>query len=111
MGMFGDVPRIFGLHKSIYMIRARGYDFEWLADRVARICGLTPKGLLAGGKQRRTVLARSMLCYWGTRDLGMSAVWISKKMNIAPSTVSEAVTRGLKIVEEQGLNLLDESIT
>jgi hypothetical protein len=40
----------------------------------------------------------------------MSAVWISKKMNIAPSTVSEAVTRGLKIVEEQGLNLLDESI-
>jgi len=40
----------------------------------------------------------------------MSAAWISKKMNIAPSTVSESVTRGQKIVEEQGLNLLDESI-
>ena len=40
----------------------------------------------------------------------MSAVWISKKMNIAPSTVSESVTGGQKIVEEQGLNLLDESI-
>ena len=93
-----------------HMIRARGYDFEWLADRVAHICGLTPKELLAGGKQRRTVLARSMICYWGTRELGMSAVWISKKMNIAPSTASESVTRGQKIVEEQGLNLLDESI-
>jgi len=94
-----------------HMIRVRGYDFEWLADRVAHMCGLTPKELLAGGKQRRAVLARSMICYWGTRELGMSAVSISKKINIAPSTVSESVTRGQKIVEEQGLNLLDESIT
>jgi hypothetical protein len=33
-----------------------------------------------------------------------------EKVNIAPSTVSESVTRGQKIVEEQGLNLLDGSI-
>jgi putative transposase len=51
-----------------------------------------------------------MICYWGTRELGMSAVWISKKMNIPPSTASESVTRSQKIVEEKGLNLADESI-
>jgi putative transposase len=54
--------------------------------------------------------ARSVLCYWGTRELGMSAIGISKKMNIASSTVSEAVARGRKIVEQQGLRLLDKDI-
>jgi len=93
-----------------HVIRARGYDFEWLLSRVADICGLTPRELLTGGKQRKSVMARSLLCYWGTRELGMSAVGISKKVNIAPSTASECVTRGRKIVNEKVLKLLDEGI-
>jgi REP-associated tyrosine transposase len=92
--------------KSI--IRAQGYDFDWLVDRVTDLFGLSFKELLTGGKQRRTVQARSLLCYWGTRELGMSAVGISKKLNIASSTASESVRRGRRIVEEQGLKLLDE---
>ena len=92
--------------KSI--IRAQGYDFEWLVDRVTDLFGLTFKELFTGGKQRRTVQARSVLCYWGTRELGMSAVGIAKKLNIVSSTASESVTRGRQIVEEQGLKFLDE---
>ncbi len=91
-------------------IRALGYDFDWLLDRVLGLFGLTFKELLTGGKQRRTVQARSVLCYWGTRELGMSAVGISKKLNIASSTASESATRGRQIVERQGLKLLDEDI-
>jgi REP element-mobilizing transposase RayT len=91
-------------------IRALGYDFDWLVDRVLGLFGLTLKELLTGGKQRRTVQARSVLCYWGTRELGMSAVEISKNLNIAPSTASESATRGRQIVEKQGLKLLDEDI-
>jgi hypothetical protein len=63
--------------------------------------GLTFKDLIAGGKQRKAVTARSVLCYWGTRELGMSAVAISKKLNIASSTASESAVRGRRIVEEQ----------
>ena len=92
------------------MIRAQGYDFEWLASRVTGLFGLTSKALLTGGKQRRKVKARSVLCYWGRRELGMSAVEISKKLNIASSTASESVMRGRQIVEEQELKLLDEDI-
>ena len=92
------------------MIQALGYDIEWLVNRVAGLFGLTFKELLTGGKQRRTVQARSVLCYWGTRELGMSAVGISKRLNIASSTASESVTRGRQIVEEQGLKLFNEEI-
>ncbi len=92
------------------MIQSLGYDFEWLVNRETGLFGLTFKELLRGGKQRRTVKARSVLCYWGTRELGMSAVGISKKLNIAPSTASELVSRGRQIVEDQGLKLLEEDI-
>jgi hypothetical protein len=89
-------------------IRALGYDFDSLVDRVLDLFGLTFNELLIGGKQRRVVQARSVLCYWGTRELGMSAVSISKKLNIASSTASECPMRGWQIVEEQGWKLLEE---
>ncbi|WP_155313723.1 transposase [Desulfosarcina ovata] len=93
-----------------YMLLARGYDFQWLVERVTGLFGLTSKELLTGGKQRKTVTARSVLCYWATRELGMSAVAISKRLNIAASTASESAARGLRIVEEQGFKLSDEVI-
>ena len=62
-----------------YRFRAPGYDFDWLLDRVLGLFSLTFAELMTGGKQRRAVQARSVLCYWGTRELGMSAVRISKK--------------------------------
>jgi len=92
-----------------YRIRELGYDFDWLVDRVLGLFGLTFKELLTSGKQRKMVQARSVLCYWGTRELGLSAVSISKRLNIAASTASESAMRGRKIVEEHGWNLLEEN--
>ncbi len=89
-------------------IRALGYDFDWLLGRVLDLFGLTFKELLTGGKQRRMVQAPSVLCYWATREIGMSAVSISKKLNIASSTASEFAMRRRQIVEEQGWKLLEE---
>ncbi|BBO92808.1 hypothetical protein DSCOOX_59880 [Desulfosarcina ovata subsp. ovata] len=77
---------------------------------VTGLFGLTSKELLTGGKQRKTVAARSALCYWATRELGMSGVVVSKRLNIAASTASESAARGLRIVEEQGFKLSDEVI-
>lgn len=91
-----------------YRIRALGYDFDWLVDRVLGLFDLTFDDLMTGGKQRRAVQARSVLCYWGTREIGLSAVWISKKLNIASSTASESAMRGRQIIDEHGWKLLEE---
>jgi len=69
--------------------------------------GLTFKELLTGGKQRKMVQARSVICYWGTREMGMSAVSLAKKLNIASSTASESAMRGRQIVEDRGWKLLE----
>jgi len=71
--------------------------------------GLTFNDLLTVGKQRKMVRDRSVLSYWGTRELGMSAVSISKKLNIAASTASECAMSRPKIVEENGWKLLEEN--
>ena len=89
-------------------IRSLGYDFDWLVGRVLGLFDLTFNELLTGGKQRKMVQARSVLCYWGTRELGMSAVWIAKKLNIASSTASESAMRGRQIVEDHGWKLLKD---
>ena len=93
-----------------YKLFSHGYDLEWLVGRVTGLFGMTVKELLTGGKQRKTVRARSVVCYWGTRELGISAAEISTRLHIASSTASESVARGRRIVEEQGLKLLDDDM-
>ncbi len=85
---------------------AAGYSFDWLVGRVARQLEIEPKEVLAPGKYALNVKARSLLCYWGVRELGMTTVELAKRLNLAQPTVSQAVKRGQKIAEELGLNLL-----
>jgi putative transposase len=64
-------------------------------------CALTP------GKYWQNVKARSLLCYWATRELGMTTVDLASRLNLAQPTVSQAVKRGQKIAEDLGLRLIE----
>jgi hypothetical protein len=89
-----------------YQLKAEGYSFDWLVRRVARQLELEPKDVVAPGKYAQRVKARSLLCYWGTRELGMTTVELARRLNLAQPTVSQAVIRGQKIAEDQGLSLI-----
>ena len=39
----------------------------------------------------------------------MTTVELAKKVNLAQPTVSQAVSRGKRIAEKQGLNLMDQA--
>ncbi len=90
-----------------YKLKAAGYSFDWLVRRVARQLELEPKEVLAPGKYPKRVKARSLLCFWGTRELGMTTVELARRLNLAQPTVSQAAIRGQKIAKEQGLSLID----
>jgi len=91
-----------------YELEAQGYNFDWLVKRVAKLLEIEPKDVLAAGKYAQSVKARSLLCYWGVRELGMKTVELAKKVNLAQPTVSQAVSRGKKIAEKQALNLMEQ---
>ena len=90
-----------------YHVQSRGYNFERLVKRVAKLFEISPKELLSGGKHTKTVKARSVVCYWGNRELGMSTIELSKKMNISQPTASQSVVRGQKIAREEKLAFLE----
>jgi REP element-mobilizing transposase RayT len=91
-----------------YRLEAEGRDFNWLVGRVAGSLGLRPRDVLAPGKYPQTVKARSLLCYWATRELGITTVDLSKKLKVSQPTVSQSTKRGEKIAHELGLYLFEK---
>jgi len=86
---------------------SKGYDFKWLVLRVANVFDIKPEEVLRKGRYAKTVSARSVLCYWALRELGISTVALSKLLGIAQPTVSQSVRRGEKIVSERKFEIED----
>ena len=89
-----------------YLLKSRGYDFDTVVDRVAKVLGINRSEVLSSGRQPLKVQARSLLCFWASRELGMSMVQLSKRLKISQPTVSQSATRGEKIAKENKLKLL-----
>lgn len=83
----------------------KGTDFAAIKDHVARLFSLGPEEILLPGKYRTRVAARSVLCYFLVRKLGMTATAVAERLGIGQPAVSIAVARGEAIVKERGLQL------
>jgi putative transposase len=53
-----------------------------------------------------SVEARSVLCYWAARELGISTLELSRKLGISQPTASQSAKRGERIVKEKSLKLM-----
>ncbi|MFW8600663.1 transposase [Desulfobacterota bacterium M19] len=89
-----------------YELEARGYDFERVVRRVAEVLAMDVAQIMALGKSPQTVKARSLLCFWVHRRLGMTTIEIGKRLNISQSAVSRSSMRGQKIAEEGCFELI-----
>ncbi len=86
-------------------MRARGVDPQRAAARVEEIFGLTLSELSQGSRLRSVVRARSVLCYWAVKELGMSGVQAARWLGIGQPAVQRSVVRGGKIARELNLVL------
>jgi putative transposase len=87
--------------------QAEGYDFDWLIERVAQTFGMNAQDVLRRGRYPSTVRARSLLCFWAVRELGISTIELSGRLRVSQPSVSQSVRRGEKIAAEHGYVLLD----
>ena len=88
-----------------YALAAQGYDFNRVVARVAEVLDIDYHAVLLRDKQPQTVRARSLLCFWANRELGMSTVEISRRLQISQSAVSRAARRGEQIAAQFGFSL------
>jgi putative transposase len=73
---------------------------------VAEVLGVNRAEALSSGRHPHRVKARSLVCFWASRELGMSMVELSKRLKIFQPRVSQSANRGEKIAKKNKLNLL-----
>jgi len=86
---------------------AKGYDLDKIVSKVCDLMQLEPSDVLAPGKERKRVEARSLLCYWAARDLGISMAELSRRLKLSLSGVSLFVKRGERIAQENDYKLIE----
>ena len=92
------------------LLISKGYDLEMIAQRVSFVMDIEPSEIWKIGKARRRVTARSLLCFWAVRELGMSMTDLARRLNLSLSGVSQSVTRGEEIAEINGFKLLQTKL-
>jgi len=88
-----------------YHLKSKGFNFEKVLGRVAELLDLKPEQVLAFGKYKKTVAARSLLCFWATSELGISQSELGQKLNISQPAVSLSVKRGEQLVIRHNYSL------
>ncbi|MFO7965147.1 MAG: transposase [Desulfobacterales bacterium] len=92
--------------ESKYRLRAQGYNLEKIAQRVSEVFDIPIENVFAAGKNRETVQARSLLCYWAVKECGMAMVVLAKRFEISSTAVGQSILRGERIATEKGLSLM-----
>ncbi len=88
-----------------YHLRAKGFDFEKVVNRVAELTGLESTEVLAAGKYKKAVAARSLLCFWAVRELGLSQTRLAQRLRISQPAVSAAVSRGEQLARDHNFSI------
>jgi hypothetical protein len=82
------------------LFRRRQLDLEELMDRVGKKFGVT-RGEMVGGSQRQVISkARSLFCYFASREFGLTGRELSQRLNVTPAAIHYAVLRGENILNE-----------
>jgi putative transposase len=91
--------------KSWY--RREEVDLQKLISVVAETMKIDRAEVCAVGKQPQHVQARSLLCYWAVREIGLTATSMAKFLGVSQPAVTQAVERGQRLAAERGWQLKD----
>jgi len=91
-----------------YDLRARGFSLTSVAVRVAEVLGVEQEKVWAAGRRREIVQARSLLCYWAVRELGVTMISLSRRLDLSVTAIGKAVIRGEKLAKANKYSLMDK---
>ena len=88
-----------------YRLRAKGLNVWHLAEYAGSLFNVVPHQVLSAVRYPDIVQARSVLCFWAVRELGITATELAKQMGLTQPAVSISVKRGEQLVKEKGMDL------
>jgi putative transposase len=72
---------------------------------VAAVLKIEPSRILQRGRYPDVVEARSLLCYWAYRELGISTMELARRLGLTQAAISQSVARGSAIAMKGRLAL------
>ena len=88
-----------------HKLKRQGYDLDRIAERVAEVLGMETDEVYLKGRQDRRVKARSLLCFWASRELGISHTSLARKLEMSLANIGLCVERGELIVKDGNYSL------
>jgi REP element-mobilizing transposase RayT len=89
-----------------HRLKRRGYDLDRIAERVAEVLGMDSDEVYLKGRQDRRVKARSLFCFWASRELGISHTSLARKLEMSLANIGLCVERGEFIVKDGNYSLV-----
>jgi len=83
-----------------YKLKRQGYDLDRIVKRVSEVLGMKPHEFFSKGRQDKKVKARSLLCFWAAKELGISHTTLAKQLEMSLANIGFCVERGESIAEE-----------
>ena len=89
-----------------YQLKSLGYDLHRVVERVAEIFEIKVDEIYSPGRQTHKVKAKSLVCYWAARELGMTLSELARVFKMSVAGIGYAVERGEKLVQDDGFELV-----
>jgi REP element-mobilizing transposase RayT len=91
-----------------YRLEAEGFGLDMVVERVAQVMDIKPDLVWERSRRPQVVAARDLLCYWASKELGMSATDLAKRLNLTQPAASIAVRRGEKLARKNQYLLMEK---
>ncbi|MDA3903792.1 MAG: transposase [Desulfuromusa sp.] len=89
-----------------YELKAKGCDLQELATRAADIFQIDIDKIFSPSRQGPIVRARSLVCFWAARELGISLSELARTFKMSAPGIGYAVVRGEKIAKDKKISLV-----
>lgn len=85
------------------LLGQQGWSLEKLTQRVSDHLGISVAALRSKARSNDLSVAKSLICYWGTQEIGLSCREIADRLNISQQAVSSWVPKGKAYCERENL--------
>jgi len=85
--------------------RRHGWDLGVLVQAVCQHFDLAEDRITDKGRKNTVADAKSVICYLGSKELGLSSSPLAKRLNMTQAAVSKSAKRGRALCAEHEMNL------
>lgn len=85
----------------------QGWTLEKLIDLVCNYCDIEQQYLITKARENNLALAKSLICYWGVEELGLTSNELCPRLQISQQAVSKWVKKGCVHLRSESLTFDD----